>query len=309
MKKATILAMGAIIAVSAQAQYNVNPSTSVVTAKSPKTVDYIILSEAAIADLQKTGAKVNYIGPSPDEGRNLWYWDNTFIPADDSYPRVDMEEGTYTSVEVGTVGWSGAGFAIDAPGVNISHFNDNTMFHLAYFTPTGNAPASIGAIILDGGSYGSQPAKVALGDPFNDNGAIYPSIGSKATDDWQGVEISLGDLKKIYPAFNLANTTAWQGNVFAWLGGGVTGQTMAFDTMYFYTTEGGSGVEGVEADNAQFVVTRNTINVAGAKGIELYNMAGQTVKKSNGSVLGINDLAAGVYVAKAGKSVRKVVVR
>lgn len=308
MKKATILAMGAMIAVSAQAQYNVNPSTSTVAAKSPKTVDYIILSDGAIADLEKAGAKINYIGPSPDEGRNLWYWDNTFLPSDDSYPRVDMEEGGYTSVEVGTVGWSGAGFAIDAPGINISHFNDNTMFHIAYMTPTGNGPASIAAIILDGGAYGSQPAKIALGDPFNDNGAIFPSVGAKVNDDWQGMEISLGNLKKIYPSFNLANTAAWQGNVFAWLGGGVAGQTMAFDAMYFYSTEE-SGVEGVEADNAQFVVTRNTINVTGAKGIELYNMAGQMVSKSNGSVLGISNLAAGVYVAKAGKNVRKVVVR
>jgi hypothetical protein len=215
MKKFTLIAAAVCAAFAAQAQYTCDPSNELVANKGPKNVDYVILSEEAIASFTTAGAKMQYVGPSPDEGRNLWYW-NGFNPASDSYPRVDFDEGGYTSVEVtGAGGWSGAGFAINCPksetpgaGVNLSHFNDNTIFHCAYFTPTNNAPASIAIILLDGGDFGSMPAKFALGSEFNDNGVIFPAIAPKANDDWQGFEISLGNLKKLWPDFKLANTTA-----------------------------------------------------------------------------------------------------
>lgn len=318
MKKFTLMAAAACVAMAAQAQYTCEPGADYVAKKSPKTVDYVILSEEAIATFEKGGAKMQYVGPSPDEGRNLWYWAG-FNPADDSYPRVDFDNGGYTAVEVtGAAGWSGAGFAIDCPksatpaaGVNFSHFDENTMFHMAYFSPTNNAPASIGCILLNGGDFGSQPANFAIGDAFNDNGVIYPAIAPKAGDDWQGVEISLGALKKLWPTFDLQNTQAWGGNVFAWLGGNVAGQTMAFDAMYFYnTTEAGLREVGVEGGNGvDFVVTANTVNVMGAEGIVLYNVAGVAVKSTNGTTLGINGLPAGVYVAKAAGKTCKVVVK
>ncbi|MDE6137598.1 MAG: hypothetical protein K2F97_09000, partial [Muribaculaceae bacterium] len=181
MKKFTLIAAAGMLALSAQAQYQVDPSTSVVKAQNPSAVDYIILSDGGIAELTAAGAKMTYIGPSAEEGRNLWYWAG-LAPGDESYPRVDMEEGGYASLSVtGDAGWSGGGFAINGPksetagaGVNLSHFDDNTRFHLAYFSPSGNAPASIALILLDDGANGSDPAKVALGDACNDNGVSCP---------------------------------------------------------------------------------------------------------------------------------------
>lgn len=314
MKKLTLLA-ATLVAISAQAQ-NVDPSTTLVVNQKPTSVKALVLSDAAAADLQKAGAVVDQIGPN-DTDRFLYVWDGTFTAGDSTLPRVDMEEGDYGSFVVGTVGWSGAGFAINGqnteakgPGVDLSAFDNDTHFHLAYCSPTGNAPASIAVILLDGTNLGG-PAKVALGDAFNDNGAIYPAVGAKATDEWQGLDITLGDLKKYYPAFALGTgdgMKTWGGNIMSFLGGGVTGQTLAFDAIYFYSTKAGSGVEGVEAD-AEFIVTENTINVAGANGIELYNLAGMLVKSTNGTTLGLNGLQNGVYVAKSGKNVRKVVIR
>lgn len=316
MKKFTLIAAASVLALGAQAQYQVDPSTSVVKAQKPSTVDYIILSDGGIAELTAAGAKMTYVGPSPEEGRNLWYWAG-LAPGDESYPRVDMEEGGYASLSVtGDAGWSGGGFAIDGPnsdtkgaGVDLSHFDDNTRFHIAYFSPSGNAPASIALIILDDGAHGSNPAKVALGGAFDDNGVIFPSIGAKANDDWQGVDISLGDLKKVWPTFNLANESAWGGNILSFLAGNVAGTTFAFDACYFYNV-GEAGISDIVADsNVTFVVTENTINVAGANGIKLYNMAGQLVKSTEGTTLGLTNLAKGIYVANAAGQSRKVVVK
>lgn len=311
MKKITLIAAAGMMALAAQAQYSVDPSTALVAAKGPKTVEYITLSDDAIADLEKAGAKVEYVGPAPELGRNLWYWEGTFIAGDESYPRVDMAEGGYISVEVTNVGWSGAGVAVDAPGVDLTMLNDNTHFHLAYFTPSGNGPASVALILLDSSEAGSVPAKIALGDAFNDGGVIYPTIAPKISDDWQGIDITFGDLKKIYPLFAPACIKGWTGNLFSFLGGGVAGQTLAFDAVYFYNTDGDGGVEGIaaDADAADFVVTANTINVMNANGIELYNIAGQLVKATEGTTLGLTGLQAGVYVAKAANKVQKVVVR
>lgn len=307
MKHVTLLALAGVMALGAQAQYNVNPSTAEVVKSGVKSVDYITLSEGAINELKAAGATINYVGPDADNGRNLWYWENTFAAGDESYPRVDLEEGGYISVVVGTVGWSGAGVAVDN-GLNFSNFNENTHFHMAYMTPTGNGPASVAVILLDGTDKGSTPAKFALGDAFNDNGAIFPAVAAKINDDWQGLDITLGDLKKLWPTFDLQNKADWTGNLFSWLGGGVTGQTMAFDAIYFYNGEG-SGVEGVVADDIDFIVTDKTINVCGSKGIELYDMAGRLVKKTAGTVLGMQDLGKGVYVARCAGKVKKIMVR
>ncbi|MDE6513901.1 MAG: T9SS type A sorting domain-containing protein [Muribaculaceae bacterium] len=317
MKKFTLIAAAAFMAMAANAQYTCEPGTENVLTKKPTNVDYIILSDEAIAAFSSAGAKMQYVGPSPDEGRNLWYW-NGFNAGSDAYPRVDFDNGGYTSVEVnGEGGWSGAGFAINGPlqetkgpGVNLSHLNENSVFHMAYMSPTNNAPASIACIVLDDAGNGSQPAKFALGDAFNDGGVIFPAIGPKAGDDWQGLEITLGQLKKLWPTFNLTNAAAWGGNIFSFLGGAVAGQTFAFDAMYFYTPAGAGSINEVGADsNVEFIVTPNTVNVAGANGIVLYNISGAVVKSTAGTTLGINGLPAGVYVAKAAGKTCKVVVK
>lgn len=308
MKKFTFLAAAAMTAMAVNAQYTVNPETSVVAAEKPSTVEYLVLDEYGQEDLTNVGATLEYIGPD-GEDRNFWIWENTFNAGDGSNPSVDGGEAGYLSLEVGSVGWSGAGYAIAGDGVDLSMLNDDTHFHAAYMTPSDNGPKALALIILDGDNNGSSPAKVSLGDAFVDGDAVYPSIGPALNDDWQGIDISFADLKKFYPTFNLGdNMNAWIGNALSILGGGVTGQTFALDCVYFYNT-GDAGVEGIVADSLGFVVTSKTINLNGGNGIELYDVAGKLVKKTEGCVLGIDTLPAGVYVAKSGKLVKKVLVK
>lgn len=314
MKKILLLAACGMMAGAASAQYQVEPGSAPVIAKGVSTLYDITLSEEAVTAFKAAGAEEIYIGPDGDGAdpaapRPLYIWDNTFVGGDSSNPRVDMEEGGYLAFEVGSVGWSGAGICCNQP-IDISKINDETRFHIAYMTPTGNAPASIALILIDNSELNCSPVKVALGDSFNDGGAIYPTIGAKANDDWQGVDISIADLKKLYPSFSYteAGLKAFTGNVFSFLGGGVQGTTFAFDAIYFYNLKEG-GVKNVAAEAADFVVTGNTVNVLGTNGIALYNLAGQKVKATEGTTLGLNNLAKGVYVAKSGNKAVKVVVK
>lgn len=310
MKKTTLVAMSALFALAANAEdFTCDPSNELLFDKNVSTVYSIVLADPAQDHFKANGAAVEYIGPDADNGRNFWWWAG-WTGGDDSNPRVDFEEGGYISLEVtGTAGWSGGGLNVAKDKtLDISKINDETHFHLAYMTP-GTAPASIALILLDGeNDCGSKPAKMALGDAFNDNGAIFPAVGPKATNEWQGVDITVAQIKKIWPTFAPASLNAWCGNLFSILSGNVAGTSFAFDAMYFYNL-GTNGINNIANDTVDFNVTANTVNALGGNGIELYNLAGQLVKKTNGSTLGLNNLQKGIYVAKSGSKAQKVVVR
>ncbi len=311
MKKITFLAASAMLAMGANAQYNVEPEASVVLGKgTPAVVDVVVLDAQSVSAFEQAGATVNQIGPD-NETRNLWYWAG-FNPGDDTYPGVGMHFDGYVSVNVtGDAGWSGAGFACAAPSsVNIAHFTEDTHFHLAYRTAT-TAPASVALILCDAGA----AAKVALGTSFDDNGTVFPAVGAALGEEWQGLDITFAQLKKIWPAFDWTKTEegatreAWTGNILSFLAGNAAGSNVSFDAIYFYTPTNAGAVEGVAVDEVVFVVTENTINVNGAQSIELYDFTGKTVKSVNSSVMGINDVAKGVYIAKAGNAVKKIMVK
>lgn len=306
MQKITLFAVAALTAASASAQYTCDPTIETVLAKGKVSqLMPIALDEGAVAKFEAQGANVTSAAPN-DADNNLWVWDNTLQAGDASYPGVGDQMDGYASFTVGTVGWSGAGYNCTA--LNTEWWNADTRFHIAYMSP-GTAPASIAIIVADGADIGSQPAKVALGDAFNDNGAVFPAVGPKASDDWQGIDISFSDLKKLFPTFDWKAVKEWKGNIMSFLAGGVTGQAFAFDAIYYYQLGNGSGINGISADDAEWVVTANTVNVAGANGIELYNLGGQLVKKTSGTTLGLSNLAKGVYVAKSGNQAKKIVVK
>ncbi len=312
MKRSFLLASAALVALASQAQYNVSNSNQYVIDQKVSSVYTVIISDAAVAEFEKAGSKVTYIGPSPDEGRNLYIWDHeplTFVPCQTSPLRVDDEEGEALSLEVSNQGWSGAGLNIDFPGIDISSFNDDTRFHMAYMTPTANAPASVAIILFDGD--GSKPAKFSVGDVFDDNGKKYPSVGKGLTDEWQAIDMSLGEIRKTWGELEIARPAAWTGNLFSFLGGGVQGTTLAFDAVYFYNIgeSGDNAVNELGGEGNGFVVTDKTVSVPGGNGIELYALDGKLVKSATGSVLGLNGLQNGVYVVRCGAKTQKIVVR
>lgn len=313
MKKFTFLSALAFTAIAANAQYSIDYKTMWdwdILDNNPTKVAYLNLNDYWLNELSSKGVTVQNIAPN-DETNFLYVWTETMSGGDSSYPGVGLLEGGYPSFIVNNVGWSGAGYFISSHP-DLSWFNENTRFHIAYIS-RGVAPSSIAFII------GAENAgKISIGDEaFVDNGVPFPLVGPKAMDDWQGIDISFADIKKLFPGFDPTNMgeavdgtiqpmNAFQGNIFSFLAGGVEGQTFAFDTIYFYNTNE-SGVETLSAENLSFFITPNTINLNGGNGIELYDLSGKLVKKTAGCVLGISDLSKGVYVAKAGKLVKKIV--
>ena len=222
-----------------------------------------------------------------------------------------MQMDGYVSFDVSTIGWSGAGFNIANAAADFKHFTDNTHFHCGLRST--NGIKNVALIIGDGYAFENKndkwtPAKISVGaEAFVDNGASYPLVGNFSADgEWVAVDITLGQLKKLWPDFNY-KAVGFGGNILAVLGGGTAGKNICLDAAYFYTPGEGS-VEGIAAD-ADIIVTARTINAAGAEEIALYNLAGQLVKKVNSSVMGVEDVAAGAYIVKAGNAVKKVVLK
>ena len=309
MKKFTLFAAFAALALSASAQYTMNEpwaNQSVIPGEKA-TFDVVLGAEDVFTGLRNAGQSVNDWRVN-NETSFLYVWDDTFVGGDGAYPGVgydDFQYDGYTSLNVSNGGWSGAGFFFDAAkGTDTSHWVDATCFHVAYRSQ-GAAPASVAFVIVDGDNEGSAPAKVALGNSFQDGDAVYPTIGPAFNDEWQAVQISFADLKKIYPSFNYVHTDAWQGNMVSVLGGGVEGNNISIDCMYFFTPDA-EGAVGTVADDAQWVITNNTVNVANGNGIQLYDLSGRMLKSSNSSVLGIDDLNNGVFIVKSGNSVKKI---
>lgn len=316
MKKLYFAAAIAACAISANAQYTAATPYMEPTAANGQIFDIILADDNSINELAKLGKTVNDFRVN-EETRFLYIWSETMTAGDASYPGVgwnDFQFDGYTALTVGTVGWSGGGFCMVKPGagtpagylgVNVSHWNDNTRFHLAYGTFSGAvAPASIGLIIAnkDGAE---TPAKVALGENFDDNGTIFPSIAPASKDEWQAVDISFADLKKINPAFAYQSSAEWTGNILSMLAGGVTGRSFAFDSIYFYTPADDSAVEGVEED--AIISIGNYSISSSVSGIEVYDAQGMLVAKTASNALGLDQLGNGIFFVKSGNSVKKFI--
>ncbi len=306
MKKFYLAAFAALAAFGANAQFNAtSPFVDASVTSEPQIFDVFVACDDVMQNLKNAGKTVNDYRVD-DVTRFFYIWEGTFIPGDGSYPGVGytgLSSEGYTAVTTGTVGWTGAGYNVNkGAGVNLSHWDDNTRFHLSYMS-FGTAPESIALVINDNDDF-NKPAKVALGPSFNDNGAIFPSVGAASNDDWQALDISFAELKKVYPLFDYQKTTAWTGNILSILAGPTPGRSISLDAFYFYTS-GDSAVQGIEED-ATLIITSNTVNSTVA-GIEVFDLGGKLVKASDSTVLGINDLAKGIYVVKSGNRTQKIV--
>ena len=312
MKNLTLLAAMAVCGVGiANAQYVGDPALSKTTSTG-NLYDVVLLDNASIESLKTSGKTVQDLR-ADDVNRFLYVWDATFVAGDGSYPGVDMQMDGYVSFDVSTIGWSGAGFNIANAAADLKHFTDNTHFHCGLRST--NGIKNVALIIGDGYAFENKndkwsPAKISVGsEAFVDNGTAFPLVGNFDADgEWVAVDITLGQLKKLWPSFNY-KAGGFGGNILSFLAGGTTGKNISLDAVYFYTPGNGeSAVAGVVADT-DIIVTARTVNAAGTDEIALYNLAGQLVRKVNASIMGIEDIAAGIYIVKAGNAVKKVVLK
>lgn len=317
MKKMTLLAAMAVCGMGAMnAQYIVEPGISRTT-ETGAIYDALLLCDATIAELQQAGKTVNdFRADDVNRAMDVWNSGETLSGGSAIGPGVDDNMDGYSSfIVVAPQGWSGGGLRF-AAGTNMdcSHFSDDTHFHCAIKEGGSGLPTSLGITILDDQADGFNPAKIAVGPAFDDNGTMRPTVGSiPEGGDWAAIDITFGDLKRMFPAFSYSTTNKFAsselGYVFSFVGGAVAGTGFDFDAVYFYSPNN-AGVEGVAADEVDILVSDKTVSVLGGKdGIELYNISGQLVKKVANTVMGIEDLNAGIYVVKAGNAVKKVVIR
>lgn len=298
---------------SASAQYTTDKlGTAAFLADRPGYIDYVILDadvEALLA--ADKNYQLQYVGPN-DDTRNLYIWSSgeTFVAGETKMPGVDDGFGYFSMNQAGgDIKWCGAGYNIAAAApVDFSHFTDETELHVAYACQNGNI-TSMYLTVLDESAIESPGAQVSLGAAYEGNPVVAPA----PKDEWQGFVITLGDLKKESNKFKPNSLDKWYGNVFAF--GGTTesgfgsGANLSFDAVYFFTPGEPGAIESIENNASQIVVSNRTISCAGAESIALYNLNGQLVKSAATSVLGLDNLATGVYVAKAGNSVAKVAVK
>ncbi len=167
----------------------------------------------------------------PDElTKFLYIWDNTFAAGTATGPNFYGEVEGWTSLTVGTVGWSGAGFNVNDNAltdklVAITNNPDNYYLHIG-MKSKGNA-------IYVFGMDGQSNVKFAIGaSAFNDNGTMIQPLADFDRDgEWQQIEIPMSTLK----ANGLLYSTGMGAKNILWfLAGGVAGTTMDMDAVFIY---------------------------------------------------------------------------
>ena len=297
MKKITLFAAMAAVAMSANAQFTVADGSIEAALKDiPKaTIDYVVLDAAKAEVLAKeANYTVNNIGPD-DTGRFLYVWDGTMVAGDSNEPGVDGGNG-YLSLNVGNIGWAGAGYCIQgkddpkgefvAEPADLSHINDNTIIHFSYRSGAGKI-SSMYVTLFNAGTN-----NVSIGETYESN----PVVGPAPTEEWQTVQMTIGDYKKLKGSVDLvggsegSTMAKWCGNILAFGGtpalGFPEGANICFDGIYFITPgEGQNAIENITVDGNEAAV--------------YYNLQGQRVA---------NPTAGQVYIVKAGNDVKKVVL-
>lgn len=313
MKKLTLLAAMAVCGMGAANAQLVDPSLSKTNGD---IYDVVKLDVASVESLKEAGKTVNewYMGTDA-RPMDVWAAGETLEGGSGAGLGVDGQgEGFISFVVVAPDSWAGGGvrYAEGEGEVNTAHFSDNTRFHLAI--KSNNAPNVMQINVLDGfnndetsekGLY--KKAALTLGDaPFEAGSAIVGKIDPDG--DWKAIDLSFSEIKKLYPAFEYAKGSFY-GYIFSFNIGNEPGKEFDIDAVYFYSPKAEDGaVESVKADNVDILVSSRTINATVA-GFELYNIAGQLVKSTKSTVMGVEDLNAGLYVVKAGNTVKKVVIR
>jgi hypothetical protein len=189
---------------------------------------YPIILDGVTAE--KLGTKIK-ADLRPDEiTKFLYIWDGTFTPETPSGPNCFGEVEAWTSLVVGTVGWSGAGFNCkDAAALDklvpLTANTDNYYLHIGIKSKS-NATYVFGL-------EGQSNARFAVGSTdFNDNGTIYEPIADFPRDgEWQKIEIPLSTLKTKGLLYSEGMVDK---NVFLFLAGGVTGTTIDLDAVFIY---------------------------------------------------------------------------
>lgn len=212
-----------------------------------------------------------------DVNSALYIWEGTMTASNESgVNSFGYDEGGYPVYTVGTVGWSGLGYASKAKGKDMSMLDDTYYLHLG-MKATNNAPYLIAV----------GNAKFAIGaSAFVDGGTSYAPLCDFPRDGkWYNIDIPYSEIEaRATKVFDNAEDVT--GNVLYFLAGGTTGTKLTFDQIFFYN-DGSvpSGINTVKQNNATIGNNRT------------YTLSGVEVKGDN--------LPKGIYIRNG----KKIIVR
>lgn len=208
-----------------------------------------------------------------DVNSALYIWEGTMTASNESgVNSFGYDEGGYPVYTVGTVGWSGLGYASKAKGKDMSMLDDTYYLHLG-MKATNNAPYLIAV----------GNAKFAIGaSAFVDGGTSYAPLCDFPRDGkWYNIDIPYSEIEaRATKVFDNAEDVT--GNVLYFLAGGTTGTKLTFDQIFFYN-DGSvpSGIDAVKQNNATIGNNRT------------YTLSGVEVKGDN--------LPKGIYIRNGKK--------
>lgn len=208
-----------------------------------------------------------------DVNSALYIWEGTMTASNESgVNSFGYDEGGYPVYTVGTVGWSGLGYASKAKGKDMSMLDDTYYLHLgmkatnnaSYLIAVGNAKFAIGA------------------SAFVDGGTSYAPLCDFPRDGkWYNLDIPYSEIEaRATKVFDNAEDVT--GNVLYFLAGGTTGTKLTFDQIFFYND--GSVPSGIDAVKQNNATTGNN---------RTYTLSGVEVKGDN--------LPKGIYIRNGKK--------
>lgn len=208
-----------------------------------------------------------------DVNSALYIWEGTMTASNESgVNSFGYDEGGYPVYTVGTVGWSGLGYASKAKGKDMSMLDDTYYLHLG-MKATNNAPYLIAV----------GNAKFAIGaSAFVDGGTSYAPLCDFPRDGkWYNIDIPYSEIEaRATKVFDNAEDVT--GNVLYFLAGGTTGTKLTFDQIFFYND--GSVPSGIDAVKQNNATTGNN---------RTYTLSGVEVKGDN--------LPKGIYIRNGKK--------
>ena len=168
----------------------------------------------------KTAADYNV-----DDTNNFMYiWDNTYDTEASTGVNSFGWSEAYSHFKVGSVGWSGLGYASQGKGKDLSMIDNDYVFHIGFRGTSADGHASHKVFVGN--------AAFTLGNSSMDG---TPVLGDfKRDGTWTYFDIPVTVLKYIAGGELFDNASAYTGNVVAILSGGTQGTDLQFDNVFFY---------------------------------------------------------------------------
>jgi len=161
-----------------------------------------------------------------DENMHLYIWEGTYSAGTSSGPNAFGEVEGWTSLIVGSVGWSGFGFSTDAAKGFKADLTGITGDHYLHFAIKSKDKASHQLILNSG--IDKDDYKIVIGSESFEGTA--PTTDFERDGEWHHIEIKMSTLFEK----GLKYRTPISANILAILSGPVAGTTLDIDGIFFY---------------------------------------------------------------------------